>query len=278
MRKARSRDPLLGIADTSAAPRVQARVLDRSWNMQTPSGEHDGLAPSPGRANDHAAPDAQARARRTPRPGRRGGADLPRGPSHRRIPRRRRVLRPLRLPDHVVAPGRGPRPRAIGLRAFWARRARRLLPALACVLVGVAAVRACGSPSPTSSATIRGDALATIGYFANWRAIFTSRDYWSHFRAPSPLDHTWSLAIEEQFYLVWPLVVAALVARVQRPRRGPQAVGRVGRDRVGVVGVDAPHLRPGRSVACLLRHRHAARLDPHRRRARGVARAPRPGP
>ena len=64
---------------------------------------------------------------------------------------------------------------------------------------------------PDELATIRGDALATIGYFANWRAIATSRDYWALFRSPSPLDHTWSLAIEEQFYLVWPLLVAVAI-------------------------------------------------------------------
>ena len=98
----------------------------------------------------------------------------------------------------------------IALGAFWIRRARRLLPALVCVLAAVA-VYARLLAKPDELATIRGDALATIGYFANWRAIFTSRDYWSLFRSPSPLDHTWSLAIEEQFYLVWPLLVVAVV-------------------------------------------------------------------
>ncbi len=98
----------------------------------------------------------------------------------------------------------------IALGAFWMRRARRLLPALVCVLATVA-VYARFLAKPDELATIRGDALATIGYFANWRAIFTSRDYWALYRSPSPLNHTWSLAIEEQFYLVWPLLVAALV-------------------------------------------------------------------
>jgi peptidoglycan/LPS O-acetylase OafA/YrhL len=110
----------------------------------------------------------------------------------------------------------------IALGAFWARRARRLLPALACVLAGVA-LYAWLLAQPDELATIRGDALATIGYFANWRAIFTSRDYWALFRNPSPLEHTWSLAIEEQFYLAWPLVVAVLV----RGRRGRGAAQRV---------------------------------------------------
>jgi peptidoglycan/LPS O-acetylase OafA/YrhL len=95
----------------------------------------------------------------------------------------------------------------IALGAFWGRRARRLLPALALVLLAVA-LYAWLLARPDELATIRGDALATVGYFANWRAIAFSRDYWALFRAPSPLDHTWSLAIEEQFYLVWPLVIA----------------------------------------------------------------------
>ena len=98
----------------------------------------------------------------------------------------------------------------IALGAFWGRRARRLLPALVCVLAAVALYAAVWA-KPDELATIRGDALATIGYFANWRAIATSRDYWALFRNPSPLDHTWSLAIEEQFYLVWPLLVAVLI-------------------------------------------------------------------
>jgi peptidoglycan/LPS O-acetylase OafA/YrhL len=98
----------------------------------------------------------------------------------------------------------------IALGAFWMRRARRLLPALVLVLAAVA-VYARLLAKPDELSTIRGDALATIGYFANWRAIFTSHDYWSLFRSPSPLNHTWSLAIEEQFYVVWPLLVVGVV-------------------------------------------------------------------
>jgi peptidoglycan/LPS O-acetylase OafA/YrhL len=101
------------------------------------------------------------------------------------------------------------------LRNFWARRARRLLPALFVMLLAVAAYAAFVA-SPSELGGIRADSLATLGYVANWHSILTGHSYWSLFSAPSPLDHTWSLAIEEQFYLVWPLVVLGLSARVGR--------------------------------------------------------------
>jgi peptidoglycan/LPS O-acetylase OafA/YrhL len=76
--------------------------------------------------------------------------------------------------------------------------------------------------SPDELAEIRDNALATLGYVANWQAVFSGNDYWGLFRTPSPLEHTWSLAIEEQFYLVWPLVFVGLLAWWKR--RTPQAV------------------------------------------------------
>jgi peptidoglycan/LPS O-acetylase OafA/YrhL len=109
----------------------------------------------------------------------------------------------------------------IGLARFWERRARRLLPALGLMLVGVAAY-ARFAAKPEELHTIRWDGVATLLYVANWRDVFARSDYWALFTAPSPLEHTWSLAIEEQFYLVWPLVFVAFVA-VVRHRRGAQA-------------------------------------------------------
>jgi peptidoglycan/LPS O-acetylase OafA/YrhL len=98
----------------------------------------------------------------------------------------------------------------IGLKAFWSRRFRRLLPALVVLVLGVSLYAALMA-STVELARIRTDALATLAYVANWNSVFRQHGYWELFSAPSPLEHTWSLAIEEQFYLVWPLVFAGLV-------------------------------------------------------------------
>jgi peptidoglycan/LPS O-acetylase OafA/YrhL len=106
----------------------------------------------------------------------------------------------------------------IRLGAFWARRARRLLPALFLVLAAIALYVVLegqfGPPGSTAQIDLgglRGDALATLFYFANWHAIFAHQSYFAQFLSPSPLGHTWSLAIEEQFYLLWPLVLIVLL-------------------------------------------------------------------
>ena len=103
----------------------------------------------------------------------------------------------------------------IDLRAFWIRRARRLLPALALVLAAVA-VYAAVAAAGDEVARIRRDGLATLLYVANWRMVIGGDSYFETLAVPSPLRHAWSLAIEEQWYVVWPLVVG-LVWR--RPRR-----------------------------------------------------------
>jgi peptidoglycan/LPS O-acetylase OafA/YrhL len=93
----------------------------------------------------------------------------------------------------------------IKLGAFWARRARRLLPALFFMLIGVAVLYGIFVPAGTYP-TLRGDSLAALFYFANWHFIASGSDYFHMTGLTSPLIHTWSLAVEEQFYLVWPLV------------------------------------------------------------------------
>ncbi|MFM7061529.1 MAG: acyltransferase family protein [Actinomycetes bacterium] len=103
----------------------------------------------------------------------------------------------------------------IALGPFWARRARRLLPALF-LMLAVVAIYAAFIAEPNELARIRGDFLATLGYVANWRFVLGGFDYWTLFTSPSPLAHTWSLAIEEQFYVFWPLIVVGLGLLVGR--------------------------------------------------------------
>jgi peptidoglycan/LPS O-acetylase OafA/YrhL len=99
----------------------------------------------------------------------------------------------------------------VGLRRFYERRARRLLPALVLALVMVAIYAAVWA-RPEELPRIRWDGLATLFYVQNWREIFTQTSYWDAFTAPSPLQHTWSLSIEEQFYALWPLILVGVLA------------------------------------------------------------------
>jgi peptidoglycan/LPS O-acetylase OafA/YrhL len=100
----------------------------------------------------------------------------------------------------------------LDLRDFWSRRARRLLPALALMLIAVAA--AATVIEPDQGASLRLALLAAVTYTSNWYQILHHVSYFATlglFTAPPPLDHLWSLAIEEQFYLIWPLLLWLLV-------------------------------------------------------------------
>ena len=117
----------------------------------------------------------------------------------------------------------------IDLAAFWGRRARRLLPALFMVVAALALYLICealfGGPGANGLidlSGLRGDAIATLLYVNNWHLIYAHQSYFAQFSTPSPLQHTWSLAIEEQFYLVWPLVLLVLL---RYGRRGWRRIG-----------------------------------------------------
>ncbi|HVO54263.1 MAG TPA: acyltransferase family protein [Solirubrobacterales bacterium] len=96
---------------------------------------------------------------------------------------------------------------SVRLGRFWLRRAQRLLPAVG-VLIAVCMIAA-AILEPDRIDAMRGDALASLFYFANWHFIFGDNSYFEQFQAPSLFTHLWSLSVEEQFYLFWPLVFAA---------------------------------------------------------------------
>ncbi len=109
-------------------------------------------------------------------------------------------------------------PGGIDLKAFWTRRARRLLPALLLVLVAVAAY-ARFAADPATVQSLRWDSLSSLFYVANWRFVFSHQSYFEQFSAPSPLRHLWSLAVEEQWYLFWPLFLSVGLAWSKRSIR-----------------------------------------------------------
>ncbi|MDT5058384.1 MAG: hypothetical protein QOF66_6750 [Mycobacterium sp.] len=100
----------------------------------------------------------------------------------------------------------------IALAGFWIRRARRLLPALIVMVLAVVAARALFPPEAT--ATLRDNAVAAFFWVANWAFVAQRTDYFSEGTPPSPLQHTWSLGVEEQYYLLWPLLLIAVVALI----------------------------------------------------------------
>jgi peptidoglycan/LPS O-acetylase OafA/YrhL len=108
---------------------------------------------------------------------------------------------------------------SIDLRQFYSRRVRRLLPASLLAIAIVVALAAI-DVFPASS-RIRGSTLAALTSTFNWYELLGGRDYADLFAAPSPLAHFWSLAIEEQFYWLWPLALLVLLPRVPTRRRVP---------------------------------------------------------
>jgi peptidoglycan/LPS O-acetylase OafA/YrhL len=106
----------------------------------------------------------------------------------------------------------------ISLRGFWGRRYRRLMPASLLCIAGVLVFGATVA-SPGQIASLRGDVISALAYVANWHFIVTGQSYSHLFTAPSPVLHFWSLAIEEQFYIVFPIAMVVTFKLARGSRR-----------------------------------------------------------
>jgi peptidoglycan/LPS O-acetylase OafA/YrhL len=102
----------------------------------------------------------------------------------------------------------------IALRSFWVRRARRLLPAMVVVTAGTLALTSLVQPERLAG--LRGQGVAALAYHLNWRLVVDQRSYFEAAGGPSALEHLWSLSIEEQFYLVFPLLCGLVLTRWSR--------------------------------------------------------------
>ncbi|WP_145319238.1 acyltransferase family protein [Paenibacillus xylanexedens] len=102
----------------------------------------------------------------------------------------------------------------ISLGDFWVRRVRRLLPGMLTMTAVVMIWLVCTDPSRL--AALRGDIVSGVLYISNWWYIFHNVSYFESFGPPSPFGHFWSLAVEEQFYLIWPLLLIAAIVVFKR--------------------------------------------------------------
>lgn len=102
---------------------------------------------------------------------------------------------------------------SINLKQFWQRRARRLLPAAFTLVLAVAVYAILFLPDEVAS--LRGDIASAFGYVTNWYLIAAQKSYFEDIGRPSLLKHLWSLAVEEQFYVFFPLLFALVLTRLK---------------------------------------------------------------
>jgi peptidoglycan/LPS O-acetylase OafA/YrhL len=112
------------------------------------------------------------------------------------------------------------------LLEFWGRRIRRLLPAAFLVLAVTAVASLLVAPDTRWAATA-GQTIASALYVQNWALAANSVDYLAAAEPPTPVQHYWSLSVEEQFYLFWPILILAIFWLVRRTRLGPTLVTRL---------------------------------------------------
>lgn len=115
---------------------------------------------------------------------------------------------------------------SISMGNFYSRRLRRLFPALALVIVAVSIDTALHA-NPLQLGDRFKDMIAALFYYANWHFIASDQSYFAGQSGASPLRHTWSLSIEEQFYLVWPALLLLLLTVLTIRRRAQLAIGLV---------------------------------------------------
>ena len=141
----------------------------------------------------------------------------------------------------------------ISLGRFWLGRARRLLPALFVMLLLVTAWVTIFGPSQPSQ--FREAVAASALYINNWQQIFQDVSYFALLEAPSPLNHLWSLAVEEQFYIVWPLLLVIGIALIRevggppgvRPRLAAVTLGLAVASATAMALIYEPSLDPSRA-------------------------------